>query len=178
MRLPRSPWPFLSILAALAVGAGSVWAAAPQPGAPLNIQRSKGAITVDGDLSDPGWQGVEPVTQWYETRVGDNVEPQVKNVGFLAYDEHYFYAAFHFDDPDPKGIRAPLGDHDQLSGNTDYGGVIIDSANDGKTAILFLANANGLLYDALTNDATGEDSSPDYYWESEGKVTATGWIWR
>ncbi|TMQ70214.1 MAG: hypothetical protein E6K81_13175 [Candidatus Eisenbacteria bacterium] len=27
----------------------------------------------------------------------------------------------------------------------------------------------------MTNDASGEDSSPDFYWESAGKVTATGW---
>ncbi|NOT33876.1 MAG: carbohydrate binding family 9 domain-containing protein [Candidatus Eisenbacteria bacterium] len=112
---------------------------------------------------------------WYETRVGDSVEPQVKNEGWLAYDDKYFYAGFRFEDPHPELIRAPLADHDQLSGSTDYGGVLLDSRNDGKTAILFLANANGLLYDAVTNDASGEDSSPDYYWESAGKITATGW---
>jgi hypothetical protein len=150
-------------------------AAAPKPGETLSIQRAAGPITVDGNLTDPGWQGIPGVTKWYETNVGDNVEPQVKNVGYLAYDDHYLYAAFQFDDPHPQTIRAPIADHDQLSGYTDYGGVIVDSRNDGKSAILFLGNANGLTYDALTNDASGEDSSPDYYWESAGKVTATGW---
>ncbi len=151
-------------------------AAAPQPGTPLTIKHvAAGSITIDGDLSDRGWKEVTPVTTWYETNVGDNVEPQVKNVGYLAYDDQYFYAGFEFQDPHPEIIRAPLADHDQLSGSTDYGGVIIDAANDGKTAILFLANAHGLEYDAVTNDATGEDSSPDYYWDSAGKITATGW---
>jgi len=69
-----------------------VWSAAPQPGPPLAIKRAAGQITIDGDLSDAGWQGIEPVTTWYETNVGDNVEPQVKNAGYLAYDDHYFYA--------------------------------------------------------------------------------------
>src|SRR6185369_12389320 len=36
-------------------------------------------------------------------------------------------------------------------------------------------NANGLQYDALTSDVSGEDSSPDYYWDAAGKRTATGW---
>jgi hypothetical protein len=71
-------------------------AAAPQPGPPLTISRARGTITVDGDLGDPGWQGVPAVTQWFETRVGDNVEPQVKNEGWLAYDDTYLYAAFRF----------------------------------------------------------------------------------
>jgi hypothetical protein len=26
-------------------------------------------ISLDGDLSDAGWQGVEPVTTWFEARV-------------------------------------------------------------------------------------------------------------
>jgi len=147
----------------------------PQPGPPLTIARANGPIVIDGDLSDEGWKGVTPVTQWYETRVGDSVEPQVKNVGWLAYDDRYLYAAFEFEDPDPKLIRAPLGDHDQISGTTDYAGIIVDSRNDGKTAQMFLANANGLQYDAISSDVTGEDSSPDWFWDTAGKITKTGW---
>src|SRR5262245_26132759 len=85
----------------LAAFTPSAHAAAPQPGPPLTITRLTGPVTIDGDLSDEGWKGVTPVTQWYETRVGDSVEPQVKNVGYLAYDDHYLYAAFNFDDPNP-----------------------------------------------------------------------------
>lgn len=174
---PRTPKPpiaalLLALVLALPEPAG---AAAPQPGPPLTIQHTAGPIAVDGDLGDPGWQGIEGVTTWFETNVGDNLEPQVKNVGYLAYDDHFLYAGFQFDDPHPELIRAPLADHDQLSGSTDYGGVIVDSRNDGKSAILFLGNASGLTYDAVTNDASGEDSSPDWYWESAGKVTPTGW---
>ncbi len=148
---------------------------APGGKTPLHITRIDTPITIDGSLSDPGWQGLTPITRWYETNVGDNVEPQVKNEGWLAYDERYLYAGFRFHDPHPELIRAPIADRDQLSGNTDYGGVIIDSRHDGKSAILFLANPNGLLYDAVSNDASGEDSSPDYYWEAAGKITADGW---
>src|SRR4030095_11952165 len=143
MPISRLAWRCLAMVALVAVAQSPAWSAAPQPGPPITIKRSTGAITIDGDLTDPGWQGVDPVTTWFETRVGDNVEPQVKNVGYLTYDDHYFYAAFRFDDPEPGKIRAPLGDHDQLSGNTDYGGAIIDAANDRQTALLLLANANG-----------------------------------
>jgi hypothetical protein len=150
-------------------------AADPKPGPPLTIVRATGAITVDGDLSDPGWQGVPGITTWFETRVGDNVEPQVGNVAYLAYDDDYFYAGFRFEDPNPTGIRAPLGDHDAVPSSTDYAGAIIDSRNDGKTAQMFLANPRGVQYDALSSDVTGEDNAPDYFWDSAGKITATGW---
>jgi hypothetical protein len=87
----------------------SARAADPKPGPPLTIHRAAGAIVLDGDLSDAGWQGIEEITTWFETRVGDNVEPQVRNAAYLAYDDRYFYAGFRFEDPDPKLVRAPLG---------------------------------------------------------------------
>ena len=154
---------------------GLAWPAAPVPGTPLTIERARGPIAIDGDLSDPGWQGLQPITTWFETNPGDNTEPQVKNVAYLTFDDHYLYAAFQLDDPHPEAIRAPLGDHDAVPSSTDYAGVIVDSRNDGKTAQMFLANPRGVQYDAMTSDATGEDSSPDFYWDSAGRITATGW---
>ena len=94
----------------LAMAPAMARAAAPAPGPPLTIQRASGPIAVDGDLSDAGWQGLPAITTWYETRVGDNVEPQVKNLAYLTYDANYFYAGFVLDDPAPTGIRGPLGD--------------------------------------------------------------------
>jgi len=163
------------LVASLALRAPAAFAGSPSPGPPLTIRRATGAITIDGDLSDPGWVGADSVTKWFETRVGDNVEPQVRNIGYLAYDSKFLYAGFIFDDPNPASIRAPLGDHDAISGSLDYGGIIVDTRNDGKSAQMFLADARGLQYDALTNDATGEDSSPDYFWDCAGKITPHGW---
>lgn len=181
MRPERRHWsaallcPTLLLLLACAGSTPAAFAAAPKPGPPLTITRATGPIVLDGDLSDAGWRSVAPETTWFETNVGNSVPAQVGNRAWLTYDDHYLYAGFQFDDPDPRRIRAPLGDHDNLSGSTDYGGVIVDSRNDARTAQLFLANAHGLQYDALTNDVSGEDSSPDYFWEAVGKVTATGW---
>lgn len=167
--------PVSMIVAALCLAPPPSRAADPSPGPPLTIVRLSGPVEVDGDLSDAGWQAVTPDTTWFETNVGDNAVPQVRNRAWLAYDDKYLYAAFDFGDPNPKGIRAPIGDHDAVSGSTDYGGLIIDSHNDGKTAQMFLANPNGVQYDAITSDASGEDSSPDFYWDTAGKITATGW---
>lgn len=48
---------------------------------------------------------------------GDNGEPPVKSIGYLAYDDRFFYVAFEFADPDPSAIRAPLGDRDSIRGS-------------------------------------------------------------
>jgi len=143
---------------------------------PLEINLRSGEIAIDGDLHDAGWQDVRRVETWFETRPGDNIPPKVANLGYLTYDESSLYVALEFADPHPDQIRAPLGDRDAMPSYTDYGGVIIDARNDGKTAQMFLANPSGIKYDAISSDATGEDSSPDYFWESAGRITADGWV--
>ena len=143
----------------------------------LTIHRAAGPITIDGDLSDPGWQNALKSETWFETNPGDNTEPKVKTIGYMTYDDHFFYAAIHSFDK-PSDIRAQLGDHDGISGNSDdFAGVILDTRNDGKTAMEFFVNAAGTQYDASQDDASGnEDSSPDLFWDSAVKRTADGWI--
>src|SRR3981081_271295 len=72
-----------------------------------SITRAVGRITIDGDLSDEAWQRATRIDKWYETRPGDNVEPKVKNVGYLTYDDRFLYAAFEFEDPDPGASAGP-----------------------------------------------------------------------
>ena len=144
-------------------------------GSPIRLARSQ-PIVVDGDLSDDGWRGATRIDTWYETQPGDNTEPKVRNVGYLAYDDRFFYAAFEFDDPAPSAIRAPYSDRDNISGNySDYGGVILDTRNDGHTAVLLLATPRGVQYDAISDDASNEDAAPDLFWESASKITERGW---
>jgi hypothetical protein len=131
---------------------------------------------MDGDLSDPGWKGATKVDTWYETNPGDNVPPKVKSVGYLTYDDRFLYAGFEFFDPEPEKIRAPFGDRDNVPSYTDYGGIILDTHNDGRTAWLLLANPRGIQYDAITDDGgNGEDNSPDLFWEASAKITKEGW---
>ncbi len=147
-----------------------------EQGVPIAVTRTNAPIVVDGNLSDAGWQGATKVTTWYETNPGDSTEPKVGNVGYLTYDDKFLYAGFEFADPNPGSIRAPFGDRDNVSSSTDYGGIILDTGGEARRAILFLANPNGIPYDANTDDASGEDSSPDYYWDAAGKITARGWV--
>ncbi|MDQ3281258.1 MAG: carbohydrate binding family 9 domain-containing protein [Acidobacteriota bacterium] len=144
---------------------------------PVTIARADSSITVDGVLSDPAWQHATKYETWYETNPGDNIPPRVKTTGYVTYDSRFLYIGIEAEDPNPKEIIAPYADHDQISGNTDdYAGVILDTRNDGKTGYLFLMTARGVQYDAVTDDAgSGEDNSPDFFWDSAAKVHERGW---
>ncbi|HET7294256.1 MAG TPA: DUF5916 domain-containing protein [Vicinamibacteria bacterium] len=142
----------------------------------FRIARAKGAIQVDGALDDPGWKDALAIDTWYETNPGDNVAPQVRSVGRLAYDDRYLYVGLELSDPEPESIKAPYADRDNVDSTTDYAGVILDPRNDGKTGILFLANPRGIQYDAVSNDTAGsEDSSPDFFWDAEASISDAGW---
>ncbi|HEX6204002.1 MAG TPA: DUF5916 domain-containing protein, partial [Thermoanaerobaculia bacterium] len=166
--------------AALAAAALAAAPAAAQNGVtrgePISIVRVDEPFAIDGRLDEPGWQQATAVDSWLETNPGDNQPAKVANLARLAYDDRFFYAAFEFADPNPGAIRAPLGDRDHVPSYTDYGGVILDTRNDGKTAVLLLTNPRGIQYDAVSSDASGEDSSPDFFWDSAARITDTGWV--
>ncbi|MFQ5525462.1 MAG: DUF5916 domain-containing protein [Thermoanaerobaculia bacterium] len=143
---------------------------------PFEIRKTTLEIRIDGELGDPGWEDAKPIQTWFETRPGDNLPAKLGNTGHLVYDDQFLYAAFEFSDPAPEKIRAPLANRDNVPSYTDYGGVLIDANNDGRTAQMFLANARGIQYDAISSDASGEDSAPDFFWDSAAKITAQGWV--
>lgn len=143
---------------------------------PIEIHRAAGPITIDGDLSDPGWQGAAKVETFFETRPGDNVPPKIRTVGYLTFDDSALYVAFECDDPEASKIRAPYVDRDNVSDDTDYAGIILDTRHDRRTAIEFYANPRGVQYDALNDDSSGsEDASIDLFWDSAGHVNDHGW---
>ena len=163
----------------VAVLVGSVASARAQSslaGATLHLTRATGAIRIDADLSDDAWRTATRIDKWYEVNPGDNTEPPVKSAGYLTYDERFLYAAFEFDDPDVSKIRAPFGDHDAINGNsTDFGGIFIDPLHTGRTALELFVTPSNVQYDAVTDDASGEDASPDFFWDSAARITADGW---
>ncbi|MDE3155361.1 MAG: carbohydrate binding family 9 domain-containing protein [Acidobacteriota bacterium] len=168
--------PLVACLALLALPTLPAFAQSSLRSATIRIRPAAGPITIDGDLSDPGWRGATRVDHWYEINPGNDVLPPVGNVGYVTYDRHYLYVGLRFADPDPAGIQAPLGDHDHLdSSNTDFGGVIIDAQDTGRTATEFFVSASNVQYDAVTDDQSGEDSSPDFFWESATRIGKHGW---
>src|SRR6478672_7840180 len=81
--------------------------ATPSHPPPIHIHRAEGAITVDGNLDDPGWKNAAVIDRFYETSPGNNAEPKVKTIVHLTYDDRYFYIGVRCEDPEPNKIRAP-----------------------------------------------------------------------
>ena len=166
-----------AVFAALALLAFPLSALAAEEARPsIRMPRITAPITVDGDLSDPGWQEAVQVELSYEVSVTDNGPAPVKTTAYLGYDSKFFYLAFQCEDPNPKKIRAPYTDRDTVFGDQDFVGIFLDARHDGRSAMELFVNPRGIQDDGITNDATGnEDFSPDFFWDSAARITDRGW---
>ena len=77
----------------------------------LHLPRITTPITIDGDLSDPGWADAIVIETFYEFQPGDNTVPPVKTIARVGCDDKYFYASFWCEEPDdledPRAVRRP-----------------------------------------------------------------------
>lgn len=168
----------MRLVTAIATGllAASALAETPPPTPPLTLHRLSGTITVDGDLSDSGWQDAAKFDQFYETSPGDNVPAKVKTIAYVSYDDRYLYIGVRCEDPHPEKIRAPYVERDNVIGTDDNIAVFLDTRNDKRTAMELRVNPRGIQGDGLFNDANGnEDFSPDFFYDTAAKIDSGGW---
>lgn len=143
---------------------------------PIVVHRISAPITIDGDLSDPGWRDAAAIEQFWETQPADNVPPKVQTKAFIGYDGKYLYIGIDASDPEPSKIRAPFVDRDQVLGTDDNIAIFLDTHNDRKSAVELRVNPRGIQGDASWNDATfTEDFSPDFFYDTAARITSTGW---
>ncbi len=148
----------------------------PAPPAPQPLPRSSGSMTLDGDLNDPIWRDALVIDRFYETSPGDNIPAKAKTIAYVTYDDDYFYIGIKADDPDPKKIRAPFVERDQVIGTDDNIAVFLDARNDKRSAIELRVNPRGIQADGIFDDVNGsEDFSPDFFYDTAAKITSEGW---
>ena len=92
----------------------------------------------------------------------------------MAYDDKALYFAFHCVDPEPDKVRGTLSRRDQ-HWNDDWVGLSLDSAGNGQASFDLFVNPRGVQGDVLTTSSAGENSAPDWIWESAGRRSAQGY---
>jgi len=167
-----------TIVVCLVAAASAVTASAgtPPPAPPIRIHRAEGAIRIDGDLSDPGWKNAATVASFLEGQPGDNTPAKVKTTAYLTYDDRYFYIAVRCEDPNPRAIRAPYVERDNVTGTDDNVAIFLDTRDDHRTSMELRVNPRGIQADGIYNDAgQSEDFSPDYFYETAATIDSGGW---
>ncbi|HEX7023758.1 MAG TPA: DUF5916 domain-containing protein, partial [Gemmatimonadales bacterium] len=139
----------------------------------LAITRAAGAITIDGDLGDPGWAGAARAVGFTEVSPRESARPEVETEAWITYDAAHLYVAFIARD-DPATIRSSLTDRDAIY-QDDYIGILLDTYGDAAWGYYLFANPKGIQGD-LRFSSRGEDERFDLIYKSAGRVTAEGYV--
>jgi hypothetical protein len=148
----------------------------------LTAQLIEEAVTIDGGLSEPAWEGADTANEFlqFEPDEGAPVTHPTE-VRVLYGPRSVYIGAMLFDDA-PERIQQTLGRRDEYM-QADWFAVSIDSHLDRRTAHLFAVNAAGVEYDAMRIEGEngqrgpggGGDASWDAIWDSAVRVTPDGW---
>jgi hypothetical protein len=139
----------------------------------IEIPRASGEIKIDGNLDDSGWKTAAYIDRFHEHFPGDQTKPPVDTRVYVTYNDDYFYVAFVCED-DPSTIRATFSERDNV-GWDDNVIIAIDTYGDAAWAYELGANVYGIQQDALWSRGGGEDGSFDVIYQSDGKLTDSGY---
>jgi len=141
----------------------------------IDLTRAAEPPVIDGRIDDAAWRTPPlELPEWvtYNPVKGQTI-PQKTEVR-ITYDEKGLYFAFHCLDPEPGKIRATLSRHDQLF-NDDWVGLSLDAIGGGQWSYDLFVNPLGVQGDILNSATEGENVSPDFVWDSAGRLTPEGY---
>lgn len=121
----------------------------------------------------PASAGVE-ISDFRQRTPGDAIPASHPTRAYLSYDATHFYAIFVVKD-DPAQIRARIARREAFEGD-DYVTLDLDTFHDKRRAFTFFVNPHGVQLDARRTDGLALDIQFDTQWESEGQLTADGYV--
>jgi len=129
----------------------------------INVTRIEKSPDIDGYLDDKCWQGIKPVTGFYQYDPHNGDKPSEKTFVWIAYDKDNVYFGFKMKDSKPDKIWAELTPRNEYEDN-DTITVILDTYNDKRTSISFTVNPKGV-----------QKNSVETIWKSDAAIQDDGW---
>jgi hypothetical protein len=171
----RNVRPLLIALYAAALSVPAHAADNPPVPALMAATRVTTPPVIDGILDDEAWTALPlPTDEWlsYNPLHGDKI-PQ-KTTVWVAYDRDALYFAFRCDDPEPGGIKTSITRRDNIWSD-DWVGLSLDALGTGQASYHLMVNPSGIQLDMINTISGYEDTSPDYIWDSAGRVNDRGY---
>ncbi|QSQ25387.1 carbohydrate binding family 9 domain-containing protein [Pyxidicoccus parkwayensis] len=141
----------------------------------LRAARTPGRITVDGRLDEPVW-ATAPVFDGFVQRFPKaGATPTERTELRVLYDDDTLYVGVYAHDSQPALIDYRLGRRDSLP-RGDSVHLLIDSAHDHRTAMVFSLSASGVQSDGLYFDDRNYTQNWDGVWDAAAASAPDGWV--
>lgn len=146
----------------------------------LPATRINKPIRLDGNLDDPSWKGIAPVTEFIESFPTFGKPAPYRTEVRIAYDDVAVYVGAYLYKPGSE-IRRQLTQRDVLQfQDTDVFSIGFDTYLDRQNAFIFQVSAAGVQGDGRQSQGAGDnggfDRTWDAVWESKTSVKADGWV--
>jgi hypothetical protein len=133
------------------------------------ITRTDHPPSIDGNLDDPAWSGVVPVTGFMQYNPVEGIAPSESTELYIAYDRDNFYLAFRCYDSHAREIRATMTQRESWE-NDDCVGFAFDTFNSEREAFLFNLNPYGIPSDFIWHHDGYCDNGWDSDLRSKGRI--------
>jgi hypothetical protein len=159
----------LCCLAAAPVALAANWPDHPA----LRAVRVSAAPAIDGDLSDPAWQGAPEFTDFTQHDPTDGAPPTMRTSVRIVYDDEAIYFGLKADDPSLPTVLLVRRDSFVP---TDFFSINIDPEHDRLSGAAFTVTPANVQIDSILYNDIGEDGTWDGVWDSATKTVSDGWI--
>ena len=144
-----------------------------------HIQLALDRPKIDGNLDDPVWSKILPITDFIQEDPENMAEPTEKTEVYLTYDTQSLYVAARLYDAEPSSIIKQLAPRDDWYGAfdimADWFSIELDSQHDHQTGFSFAVNASGIISDDMIYNDADYDSDWNAIWQAEVKIDDFGW---
>lgn len=142
----------------------------------LEISKITESPKIDGTLDDIAWKDASVANNFFQFEPYNGKEPSLPTEVKIAYDNYAIYIGATLYDSNPDSILKELSVRDAFDeANADLFAVILNPFNDGVNAVNFMVSAAGVQSDAKLI-GNHDDENWDAVWESEVKITESGWV--
>jgi hypothetical protein len=141
----------------------------------VEMRPVSGATRAQGDR--PGSRGLARVDGFIQRFPHDGEPATQPTEVYAGYDDNNIYFIFVAHDSEPEAIRARMSPREDFGGD-DSVAVVLDTFHDQRRGYAFRTNPFGVQLDSMWTEGQGDDISFDTVWDSEGMLTAGGYVVR
>ena len=140
----------------------------------IEAAKTGNSIKIDGDINDPAWKEIIPVTDFITSTPVYGDKPQQTTFVKITYDNTAVYILAYMHTA-PANVRKQLTARDDLDlQDVDVFSVGLDTYNDKQNGFLFQVTAAGVQGDARISAVV--DKTWDAVWESKVSMKNDGWV--
>jgi hypothetical protein len=175
-------FPLLFVLHTLALQNAAPLNGAGRP--EVSPPRLEQTATIDGALDEAAWAQAARLSGFSQYQPSDGRPAQERTDVLVWYGPDAIYFGIQAFDRDPSSIRATVADRDNID-RDDSVTIYLDTFDDHRRAFFFAVNPLGSQQDGVFSEGQfnagqqhgggNEDKSPDYRFESKGRLTSDGY---